>query len=255
MRKSYTIPLLLLCCLALSITWALTRPVQKPAPQKPAPQKAEWTPASADPWAECTRILDAERMLMPLHIAGRVQLVDDKTGRVLETQPFRWDCRDTVSCRYTVGPMEQIREPSLEAIVDHDERVIRIVRGPTGAPQGDVFRLLQWRASLAHNRDSVQVQENTRGDRRINAPGLQLVYRASDYTLESVSLYDVEPGGEDTTGYHLNRLEFRYDTLTRVVTGFSEHFYTPYLTLAGGKPRLQPAYADYRMVGLLTPTP
>lgn len=205
-----------------------------------------WSPLNINPWAECSRLVSSEQARLPFHLTGRVLLTDSR-GRVVETQPFTWDSRDSLSCRYVVGPVEQIHEPGIDAIVDHQERVIRVIRVAPGAKTGGAAtRLASWQALIRENRDSVLVEENGQGLRRLTAPGLQVVYRVPDYTLESVTLFDVEPGGGDVT---VNRLEFRYETLERIQNGFPEPFYTPYLILDGKKARLRPAYTGYRLAG------
>lgn len=219
---------------SLAVVWAMVARRQPEARQAPAAAPLpEWLPSGEDPWAELDRLSGSVIHQMPLRMAGRVRLVNDRNDKVIEEQPFLMEWRDTLESRYRIATMEVQQSARATVTVDHEDSSIRVDRPSPQGVQGMASRLWQWRQWLVAHKVALQVLKNDKGQYQLLAPGaapgqssdMRLYYDHASYRVSRAVWYDMEMGERtdrtadaavrDTAAspYYINRVEFWYDTI------------------------------------------
>jgi hypothetical protein len=276
----------LLLSATLAVSWALEyhgRNAGVKAPPSAAAPTASgdmsgWHDTGEDPWQELSRVFHAMQQQFPLHASGRIQLINDENGRLLEEQPFETDCADSVHSRYKVADQEMIADGSLFVAIDHAEKFIAVSYAGKAINNGSPAE--QIKQLFGRQKDSLQVMANDRGERMLYSPEfsgnglsmLKLYYKPDTYLIRKMVMYQLAMGSrqdnpgaaiQDTatpqatamTPYHVNRMEFVYDVLRRDNAAGNLHYDDPYIRVNGTDVALRSAYNDYHLVSTLKHQP
>lgn len=263
----------------LTTAWALTARLSEHAHTStaPAPGAAQWRHIGDDPWTEFSRLLQTQTAMMPVHISGRIRLVNDRNDKVIEEQPFALDSRDSLSWKYQVSSMEVLRDAGVETEIDHEDKIIRVCKpeNTTLDKKGNASLLFQWKGWFEKNKAALAVMENGVGERMLEAPlalgaglsNMRLYYTSPGYVLKKVTLCDLEIGArtdatldrtpdpaQDSTElpYYMNRVEFYYDTIRRQDPASRDDYYEEYLRFRNGKAALKESAAGYQLIDQLS---
>ncbi|HTJ11854.1 MAG TPA: hypothetical protein VL547_07510 [Dinghuibacter sp.] len=181
-----------------------------------------WKPSGDNPWQELDRLSAAVLDRLPLRMSGTIRLVDDKNGRVIEQQPFSVDWIDTLDSRYRIGDMEVQRTARLQVTVDHQGRTVQVDKAAKAFP-GMNAGLWRWRVWMQTHKVQLQVLTDGHGRYQLLAPGgaagqvsdIRLYYDHDTWQVSKAVWYDLQLG-KAPGDYTVNRVEFCYDSLSRI---------------------------------------
>lgn len=299
MKKTITKPFIILVLLSttLAVSWAVgyrslmsskKAIVSRVAPASTSPVNLDsWKPVASDPWEELSKVLASMRRQFPLRATGRIRLINNENGKLIEQQAFTVECADSSRSRYLVGSQEMICDGGLFLAIDHDNKLVFVQRN--GPAVQKLSPMDQVKALFTRQKDTLQVMGNEAGARMLYSPDfagnglstLRLYYDPSDYRIQKVVVYQLSmgqrgdstatadattassagsSGGSPTTGntqapYYVNRMEFIYDQTGKEPGSGSPHYYDPYIRVNGDHVTLTAGAAGYRLINALQPKP